>query len=488
MENVACTWFNRLIALRIMEVNDWLPSNIRILSSREPGRAEPDAMREVESLDYVSQPKIAELRTDTDINASEKLYKYILISQCNALSALLPGMFQKEHDYTELLLPDALLAGGGIVNELVTTIHENNFDVDKQGQIEIVGWLYQFYISEKKDEVFLGLKKNIKINKDTIAAATQLFTPEWIVKYMVENSLGRLWLDTHPNVDLRSKWKYYVDEVEQEPEVAEQIRVLRSQSPVRRLEDIKLIDPCMGSGHILVYAFDVLFQIYQSEGYSERDIPNLILKNNLYGLDIDDRAGQLAYFALMIKARSYNRRFLQPENIPQPMVYAVPETKIDLIGIGLFLGASMTESEKIASSEDLKYLVELFSKGKEYGSAMKIELEINYERLRKYIHDYSLGQMTFEHNEFVQHAEYLDHMIDVAAVLSRKYDVVVTNPPYMSASNMNSALYDFTQKVYSNSKSDLFSVFIEKYLLLSKMQGCISMITMRALNRVVGLP
>ena len=361
MENVACTWFNRLVALRIMEVNDWLPSNIRVLSSREPGRIEPDAVREVERLDYVNQKKIAELRADTSINAAEKLYKYILVSQCNALSAVLPGMFQKEHDYTELLLPDALLAKGGIVHDLVNIIHEDNFNVDKQGQIEIVGWLYQFYISEKKDEVFAGLKKNIKINKDTIPAATQLFTPEWIVKYMVENSLGRLWLDTHPNADLRSNWKYYVDEAEQEPEVAEQLAALRAQSPVKRPEDIKLIDPCMGSGHILVYAFEVLFQIYQSEGYSEREIPNLILQNNIFGLDIDDRAGQLAYFALMIKARSYNRRFFRQENIPQPMVYAVPETKIYVIGLEKWLGASMNETDRKAAFEDLKYLAELFS-------------------------------------------------------------------------------------------------------------------------------
>ena len=477
MESVACTWFNRLIALRIMEVNDWLPSNIRILSSREPGRAEPDAMREVERLDYVNQAKVAELRADTtDINASEKLYKYLLISQCNALSVLLPGMFQKEHDYTELLLPDALLTKGGIVNELVNTIHEDNFNVDKQGQIEIVGWLYQYYISEKKDEVFAGLKKNIKINKDTIPAATQLFTPEWIVKYMVENSLGRLWLDTHPNADLRSKWKYYVDEAEQEPEVAEQLRVLRSQSPVKRPEDIKLIDPCMGSGHILVYAFDVLFQIYQSEGYSEREIPNLILQNNIYGLDIDDRAGQLAYFALMIKARSYNRRFFRQDNIPQTMVYAVPETKVYVIGLKKWLGANMIDADRNAAYEDLIYIAELFSKGKEYGSALKVEREVDYARLRVYVRDFASGQITIEDTDFIQQAENVDSMIDVAGVLSQKYDAVVTNPPYMGASGMSAALVEYAKTQYPDSKSDMSTIFMEKTIELSKTHGYMAMI------------
>jgi len=496
MENIACTWFNRLIALRIMEVNDWLPSSIRILSSREPGRVEPDAMREVERLDYVNQKKVAELRADTALNASEKLYKYILISQCNALSSIMPGMFQKEHDYTELLLPDALLAKGGIVNDLVSGIVEKNFKIRTPqdeadiksgklkeedapvGQIEIVGWLYQYYISEKKDEVFAGLKKNIKINKDTIPAATQLFTPEWIVKYMVENSLGRLWLESHSNEELRKNWKYYVDEAEQEPEVAEQLRVLRSQSPVKRPEDIKLIDPCMGSGHILVYAFEVLFQIYRSEGYSERDIPNLILLNNLYGLDIDDRAGQLAYFALMIKARSYSRRFFRQESIPQPMVYAIPETKIYIIGLKKWLGVSMNETERDICLEDLKYLAELFDKGKEYGSAMKIEREIDFTRLRKYVKDYSPGQMTIEEAEFIQQTEHLDILMDVAAVLLQKYDVVVTNPPYMG--NMPAKLTDYVINNFPDSKYDLYSVFMERAIESLTLDGYVSMITQHA--------
>ena len=232
IEEIAYTWFNRLIALRFMEVNDYLPSGIRILSSKDKGRMEPDALREVDILPYVDKTKIAVFRADTSFTAPEKLYRYILIAQCNALSDVLPGMFQRINDLTELLLPDNLYTTGGIVHELVNAIHEDNFSLKEQGQIEIIGWLYQYYTSEKKDEVFAALKKNVKLNKDTIPAATQLFTPEWIVKYMVENSLGRLWLEKFPNDNLRKNWRYYVDEAEQEPEVAEQLRFLRSQSPI----------------------------------------------------------------------------------------------------------------------------------------------------------------------------------------------------------------------------------------------------------------
>ncbi len=491
MESVACTWFNRLIALRIMEVNEWLPSNTRILSSQEPGRVEPDALREVERLEYVNQAKVAELRASADINTSEKLYKYILISQCNALHKVLPGMFEKENDFTELLLPDALLAKGGIVHDLVNKIHEDNFnvvDTEKQGQIEIIGWLYQFYISEKKDEVFAGLKKNVKINKDTIPAATQLFTPQWIVKYMVENSLGRLWLDRDKaesglSDDIMNAsyygWKYYVEDAEQTPEVAEQLRILRSHSPIKSPEDIKLIDPCMGSGHILVYAFEVLHQIYLSQGYAEREIPNLILQNNIYGLDVDDRAGQLAYFALMIKARSYNRRFFRQDNIPQPMVYSFPERRWFIVGVEKWLGVSMAESDRKAAYQDLLYLAETLGddKGKTYGSAIKIEREIDFARLRKYVHDFATGQIAMDDTDFMSQAIYFDQLIDIAEVLAQKYDVVVTNPPYMAPAP---AQADWVKKNYPDTKSDLCVVFIERNFDFLKQNGYLSMITMHS--------
>ena len=474
MEEIAYTWFNRLIALRFMEVNDYLPSSIRILSSGEPGRIEPDAIREAERLDYVDQSKIAKLRADTDIGASDRLYKYILIQQCNALSNILPGMFQKINDYTELLMPDVLYTKGGIVYDLVNAVSEDDF----RDSVQIIGWLYQFYISEKKDAVFAN-KKDVKINKDTIPAITQLFTPEWIVKYMVENSLGRLWLESNSNAELRANWKYYVDDAEQEPEVAERLRVMRSESPIKRPEDIKLIDPCMGSGHILVYAFDVLFQIYQTQGYSEREMPNLILRHNIYGLDVDDRAGQLAYFALMMKARSYSRRFFRQDNIPQPMVYAVPETRLNFIGVrySTLFGGAMPEDERKSCYEDLVYIAELFSKGKDFGSLLKVERNINYDRLRDYIKDVSAGQLSMEDAELLEQVASFDRFIDTAEVLSRKYDVVVTNPPYMVPAPSQS---DWINKNYSNSKSDLCVVFIERNLDLLVKKGFLSMITMHS--------
>ena len=307
IEEVAYTWFNRIIAIRFMEVNDYLPTGVRVLSSEETSKTEPDAVTNAHEL-------IEELELNRDIvfkyqdnNDSEGLFKYILIKQCNELGKIMPVMFEKIEDYTELLLPDNLLVEGSVVRDLVSNISEEDF----KEQVEIIGWLYQYYISEKKDEVFADLKKNKKITKENIPAATQLFTPDWIVKYMVENSLGRLWLEGHPNEELQSNWKYYLAEAKQEPDVEKELEKIREESKSLSPEDITVLDPSMGSGHILVYAFDVLYQIYLSAGYSERDIPRLILEKNIYGLDIDDRAGQLAYFALMMKARSYSRRIFR---------------------------------------------------------------------------------------------------------------------------------------------------------------------------------
>ena len=434
IENMACTWFNRLIALRIMEVNEWLPSNIRILSSREEGRLEPEAIREIARLDYVDRDVVAKMLQEKDMNATDRLYRYVLIEQCKKLSSILPGIFKgMDSDVSYILLPDSLISKDGIIYDFITKVDENNFDLSKQGQIEIIGWLYQFYISEKKDEVFAGLKKNVKINKDAIPAATQLFTPEWIVKYMVENSLGRLWLERKPNDALKANWKYYLEEAAQEPEVAERLKAMRQASPIKSPEDIKFIDPCMGSGHILVYAFDVLYQIYESEGYAERDIPNLILEKNLHGLDIDDRACQLAYFALMMKARSKNRRFFRPrgdEAVPQPMVYSAK-------------GDSELE---------------------EFGSLIKVE---------------ELGDMPNNMLDFTDE----NYMDDVARLngwhfrrlLSQKYDVVVTNPPYMG--NMSAKMTELVIVEYPDSRYDLYSIFIEKCNDLADKNGFVAMIT-----------
>jgi hypothetical protein len=423
VEEVAYTWFNRLIALRFMEINGYLPSNVRVLSSKDAERIEPDCVREYEQLDFIDRAKATDLRNKGD----EAFYRYILTEQCNALGRIMPKMFSHISGACELLLPDRLYVKDGIVYDLTHEISED----DWLEAVEIIGWLYQYYISEKKDEVFASLKKNVKITRENIPAATQLFTPDWIVKYMVENSLGRLWLESHPDSNLRKGWKYYLDEAEQTPEVAERLRVSRAESAVKSPEDIKVIDPCMGSGHILAYAFDVLFQIYQSAGYAENSIPDLILQKNLYGLDIDERACQLAYFALMMKARSKNRRFFRRDDVSEPQVYAPAG----------------------------------FPDGQEYGSLVKVDsLEPKPEcpagQLDLFAHSYSekLNAWNFRR------------------LLAQKYDVVVTNPPYMGSSGMGAKLSEFVKKEYPDSKSDLSTAFMEQTLDMCKPTGLMSMI------------
>lgn len=316
VEEVAYTWFNRIIAIRFMEVNNYLPTKTRVLSSETPNKIEPDIITEALDLDLdFTDEDIDKIYDLKDKNDEDKLFKFLFIKQCNKLNDILPGLFEKTEDYMELLL-NISYTKGSIINDLINSISEEDF----KEQVEIIGWLYQFYNSDLKAETFLDLEKGVKISKERIPAATQLFTPDWIVKYMVENSLGRLWLEGHPNEELKSSWKYYIEEAEQEPEVELKLAEIRKDSKELRPEDIKVIDPCMGSGHILVYVFDVLMQIYLSEGYTEKDAAISILENNLYGLDIDDRAYQLAYFAVMMKARQYNRRIFK-ENI---ILYYIP--------------------------------------------------------------------------------------------------------------------------------------------------------------------
>lgn len=427
VEEVAYTWFNRFVALRYMEVNDFLPTHVRVFSDSSGG-FNPEILKNVLHLDIegLDKTKVSELLND---NKTDELYRYLLLTQCNALNSLLPEMFERMGTYTEMLLPNNILRPEGVIGRLVKDIPEEDF----RDAVQIIGWLYQYYNTEPKKVVFDGLKKNIKITKENIPAATQLFTPDWIVRYMVENSLGRLWLESHPSSSLRAKWKYYLDEAEQTPEVAEHLRVLRSENIVKSPEDIKVVDPCMGSGHILVYAFDVLMQIYTSEGYSERDASKLILENNIYGLEIDRRAYQLAYFALMMKARQHNRRILTQGVCPQ--VY-----------------------EPTGNAE-----------GMEYGSLMRVE------KLEE-IPEQPKGQLTlFEDNYDAKLNAW-----NFRRLLAQKYDVVVTNPPYMGGSGMSAKLSEFVKKNYPDSKSDLFAVFIEKCGELLKPSGYQAMITQHA--------
>lgn len=451
VEEASYTWFNRFIALRFMEVNDYLPSGIRILSSLYEKKTEPDVISEIYNLDFVDFNVV-----DLLINDTEKLYKYVLISQCNALSNIMPKMFQKILDYTEILLPNKLYTKGGIVYDLINGVSEEDF----KKQVEIIGWLYQYYISEKKDEVFANLKKNIKISKENIPIATQLFTPDWIVKYMVENSLGRLWIENTQNDSIKGNFKYYLDEAKQSDEVRKQLDGMRIKGLMP--EDIKVIDPCMGSGHILVYAFDVLYMIYESLGYSQRDIPKLILKNNIYGLDIDERAGQLAYFALMMKARSYNRRFFRDE--VEINVYSFEESDgIDKNHLK-FMGSNILD--KILWNklyDDLCYVVDLFLDAKEFGSILKIDRELDVDELIEFVKNDSLEeQVSFEMVGIEETKAKIIGILEIVKVMIQKYDVVVTNPPYMGGSGMNEQLSEYLKKKFPNSKYDLGVVFIEK--------------------------
>ena len=471
IEEVAYTWFNRFIALRFMEVNEYLPTGVRVLSSIEPGKKEPDIIKEALNIDLdIDRELVYRLQDDND---TETLYRYLLVKQCNALKEILPGLFEKIEDYTEILLPSNLLGEGSVIRRLVDDIPEEDF----KDQVEIIGWMYQYYISEKKDEVFEGLRKNIKISKENIPAATQLFTPDWIVKYMVENSLGRLWLEGHPDEELKSKWKYYLEEAEQEPEVQKQLEEIRAKSRDIRPEDIKVLDPAMGSGHILVYAFDVLYDIYKSAGYSERDIPRLILENNLYGLDIDDRAGQLAYFAVMMKARSKSRRiFREKVNLN---ICAIQESNgFPKEAIDYLVNPDETEIEKRVRREDVEYLINVFHDAKEYGSILEVK-PIDFDAIDRRLEEIRNGGtrdiFEFQYRKII--LEMIPALVKQARIMSQKYDVVCTNPPYMGRNNVNIILKNYLDNNFPNSADDLFAVFIERNLDYIKNNYFVSMIT-----------
>lgn len=450
MEEVAYTWFNRFAALRFMEVNGYLPSHIRVFTN-DAGEFKPQILAEAIhlELDGLDMNKVYELES---ANKSEELFKYLLIVQCNALNSILPGMFQRIEDYTELLLPDYLLREGSVIEQMVTTIPEE----DWTDQVQIIGWLYQYYNTEPKDKVFADLKKNIKITKDNIPAATQLFTPDWIVHYMVENSLGRLWLEGHPNDALKSEWKYYLDEAEQEPEVQAQLATIRKEYAALKPEEIRVIDPCMGSGHILCVLFDVLVRIYEDYGYTAREAAVKIVENNLWGLDIDERAAQLSYFAVMMKSRQYDRRFFTRK--VQPHVYAIHETNTlrDYIVHDRNIFHISNEQQGV-----LDYVVTSFADAKEYGSILQIECH-DYSGLKEML---TSGKMYGE-EAITLWSSYitpeLSHALDQATALSQGYHVVVTNPPYMGANGMNPKVAKYVKDNFAIAKMDMFAVFIER--------------------------
>ena len=479
MEEVAYTWFNRFSALRFMEVNGYLPSHVRVFTDEE-NNFKPQIIAEAIHLDLdgVDMEKVYELK---EAEKTEELYKYLLIVQCNALNKILPGMFQKIADYTELLLPDNLLREGSVIQQMIELIPED----DWKDAVQIIGWLYQYYNSEKKDDVFAALKKNVKITKENIPAATQLFTPDWIVRYMVENSLGRLWLEGHPDVKEQflpteeeqsayvagnrdpedTKWHYYLEEAEQEPEVQVQLAEIRKEYAALTPDQLKVIDPCSGSGHILAYMFDVLMKIYESYGYTTREAVASIVENNIYGLDIDDRAAQLAYFAVMMKARQYDRRFFS-RGI-QPHVYAIVESNhIDQFAVEYFCNGDA----KLTTAMDT--IIRELHDAKEYGSILTVTPQnwsALYDRFAEITEDINMSRETALRE--------LLPLVQVAEALAQKYDVVVTNPPYLGVSTAKEKLNKYIKDNYYDAKEDLYLVFIEKCNELCKPNRLQAMIT-----------
>ena len=482
IEEIAFTWFNRLIAIRFMEVNRYIP--VRVLSSEIEGQKLPDLVKSPFSgdLEFTDAEKqhIFDLQ---DANKEDDLFRFVFFKQCNDLSRILPRLFENlegHGSYSELLVVLSFSDPNGVVYRLVNEVDERWFDIhatDEEGkpigQVQIIGWMYQYYNTEPKDKVFADLKKNIKISKQNIPAATQLFTPDWIVRYMVENSLGRLWYEGHPDFD-KSEWKYYLDEAPQELQVEQQLEEIRAQYAKMEPEQLKVIDPCMGSGHILCYLFDVLMQIYLDNGYSKREAVRSILQNNLFGLDIDKRAAQIAYFSVMMKAREYDSGFFGRSNIPQPRVYDIQES--NWMG-----GAYKHEMGNFLNSQEyrdtLNYLLDAFVDAKEYGSILQIK-PLDYEGLKEAWE--TIAAATAGDINMVMWYDAVNdsvkQLIEQAIMLSQKYDAVVTNPPYMGGSGMDAKLSEFVKKNYPDTKSDMSTVCMERTIGMCSANGYMAMI------------
>ncbi|MCQ6274791.1 BREX-1 system adenine-specific DNA-methyltransferase PglX [Bacillus sp. V3B] len=454
VEEVAYTWFNRIIAIRYMEVNDYLPERVNVLSS-STGKVEPDILLQFETMDLdVDEVAIKDLIRQGN---TEQAFRKLFSAQCNVLNLILPFMFEEIRDYTELLLPDFLLDDESVIKKLVMS----EVLTESFSEVEVIGWLYQFYNSEPKDKVFANLKKSKKIEKYDIPAATQLFTPKWIVQYMVENSLGQLWLEANPESSLKQSMRYYIEPAEQDEEVKHKLEEIRYQNV--NLEEITIMDPCVGSGHILVYAFDLLYQMYEEAGYPSGDIPQLILEKNLYGLDIDDRAAQLASFALMMKAREKSRRIFRKK--VELNVYSIQESNhLDKEGMAQLLGENDKEKEEIFS------LIETFIDAKNFGSLLHPNT-INYDHYLNRIEQ--LGEIQLSVDTYLAHSQMnkFKHLLEQAKILSSHYDVMVTNPPYMNSKGMNKNLTEYAQKNYFDYRSDLFAMYIKRYFLSTKVGG-----------------
>ena len=496
VEEGAYTWFNRICAIRFMEVNDYMyPVRVRVLSSEKEGKNEPDVVTMAPDIDWDFTDKEREEIIDAKMNNRlDDLFRMLFIKQCNLLHEVLPGLFEETEDYTEVLLNISFTNEDDVIRMLVDGIDEKDFNittVDEDGkaagQVEIIGWLYQYYNTEPKNKAFA---KKGKITKEEVPAVTQLFTPDWIVRYMVENSLGRMWVEGHPDdkvksdeggregslgCELKSKWKYYLDEAKQEESVQQELDKIKAEYATLKPEDIKLIDPCMGSGHILVYAFDVFMQIYENAGWSQRDAAQSIIQNNIYGLDIDDRAAQLSYFAVLMKARQYDRRILT-RGI-EPNVYAVQESNGINRGQLKYFGAGLTDAEKNVAVSQMEGLLNTLNDAKEYGSLLNVE-DYDWELLEKFVENTDTeSQISFDTFGLDETAEQLKRLIKIGRVMAQKYEVVATNPPYAGTSNLSAKVNNFVKKNYPDSKADLFAVFIERCGEMLKKNGYQAMIT-----------
>ena len=441
IEHVTYIWFNRIVALRFMEINNYLPSHIRVFSDAS-GAFKPEILNDVLHLEMDGLDK-AQIAEYIENNNTEELYRYLLLTQCAELKAALPDIFvfgTRDRDYTELLFPNNSLSGDSFIAKMLSETDEKE---DWQDAVQIIGWLYQYYNDERKNEVINIYKGTVK--KEDIPAATQLFTTDWVVRYMVDNSLGRYWIERHPESKLAEKLEFFVT-----PQNGEIKHIDEFVKP----EDVKFLDPCMGSGHVLVYAFDVLLEIYKESGYSERDAVSLIVQNNLFGLDIDERASQLAYFAVMMKARSYDRRFLTHKI--QPNVFAIQESNL------------MEVDERRGNIGT--YLMDTFRDAKELGSIITVEPK-DYDGYIDYLNSCDGdGQLGFEDSKWLDHTRPdLQALAEQAKVLSAKYNVVCTNPPYLN--KMEGELKKRVIKDYKDYSGDLFSVFAYRNLMFCEPNG-----------------
>lgn len=500
IEEVAYTWFNRICAIRFMEVNDYLPNRVRVLSSEKEGKMEPDLVTQAPDVDLdLTAPEKEEIinwKMSGTSEDTDKLYCKLFLKQCHQLHDILPGLFEADSDYMELLFGISYTNKDDVIYMLVnpeTGIPEADFNVstldeegNPTGQVEIIGWLYQYYNTELKDDTFAKLKKNVKITKERIPAATQLFTPDWIVRYMVENSVGRIWIEhlraVDPSTDEKATaekfgWKYYLPEAEQEEAVDVKLAEIRTTYKDLKPTDITCIDPCMGSGHILIAMFDVLMDIYESAGYDKREAAFEIVEHNIHGLDIDQRAYQLAYFAVMMKGRGYNRRFLRGrDGKTEPKVYAIVESNDINRNHLQFFGTHLSEMERNLAVMQIEGLLDTFKDAREYGSILNVDA-CDWDVLERFVEDLdTIGQISFESVGSEETQEQLRRLVRVAKNLGQIYDAVVTNPPYRGIGDVEAELQDFVKEKYPDSCSDLSTVFMEKCIKLTTKNGYYAMI------------